>query len=219
MTETMKAPQQASRPITQHEEHALLTDGTTVRIRPVLPSDHERVLALYEVMSPENLRLRFFTTNRRLAERSADRLCASAVPGPRALLAESDEALVDLAEYERFDYDRDEVWASLAPDEARCIAGLLLFQAEAVEPRPPNPAGHAEGGSDIRRLLPNITARTCTDCRSAPCGRWPTIRLPRQWNFSANTGPGFQHGALKPQASVPSPDKGHSDHRAGEPYE
>ncbi|MFD7611612.1 GNAT family N-acetyltransferase [Streptomyces sp. NPDC059828] len=101
MTETRKTPQLASRPIAQQEAYALLTDGTTVRIRPVLPSDHARVPALYEEMSPENLRLRFFTVNRCSAERSADRLCASAVPGRRALLAESGDTLVGLAEYER----------------------------------------------------------------------------------------------------------------------
>ncbi|MGW7363726.1 OsmC family protein [Streptomyces sp. NPDC054841] len=41
-------------------------------------------------------------------------------------------------------YDRSEVWASLTPEEARRIAGLLLFQAEAVAPPAQRPAGHAE---------------------------------------------------------------------------
>ncbi|MEU2429401.1 OsmC family protein [Streptomyces sp. NPDC007861] len=41
-------------------------------------------------------------------------------------------------------FDSDEVWASLTPEEARRIAALLLFQAEAVEPTPPGRAGHAE---------------------------------------------------------------------------
>ncbi|MEU0397661.1 OsmC family protein [Streptomyces sp. NPDC006208] len=41
-------------------------------------------------------------------------------------------------------YDRSEVWASLTPEEARRIAGLLLFQAEAVDRPPAGRAGHAE---------------------------------------------------------------------------
>jgi uncharacterized OsmC-like protein len=41
-------------------------------------------------------------------------------------------------------YDHGEVWASLTPEEARRIAGLLLFQAAAVEPRSPGRPGCAE---------------------------------------------------------------------------
>ncbi|WP_240134638.1 OsmC family protein [Streptomyces sp. MUM 178J] len=41
-------------------------------------------------------------------------------------------------------YDHGEVWASLTPEEARRIAGLLLFHAAAVEPPAPGPPGRAE---------------------------------------------------------------------------
>lgn len=43
--------------------HALLGDGTTVRIRQAGSADREEVLRLYQEMSPENLRLRFFSAN------------------------------------------------------------------------------------------------------------------------------------------------------------
>lgn len=52
--------------MTQHDVtdrppvHALLADGSTVCIRPVRPGDHEQIEGLYEEMSPENRRLRFF---------------------------------------------------------------------------------------------------------------------------------------------------------------
>ena len=69
--------------------HALLTDGTTVRIRRVRPADHDAVLALYEEMSPENLRLRFFAASHLSAEQAADRACARRTAGYRALLAEA----------------------------------------------------------------------------------------------------------------------------------
>ena len=61
---------------TAQQVHALLTDGTTVRIRQAEPADHDAVLGLYEEMSPENLRLRFFAASHRSAGLAADRACA-----------------------------------------------------------------------------------------------------------------------------------------------
>ncbi|MCF3131850.1 bifunctional acetate--CoA ligase family protein/GNAT family N-acetyltransferase [Streptomyces olivochromogenes] len=80
--------------------HALLADGSTVCIRPVLPGDRDRLRRLYEEMSPENLRLRFFVASRRSAAAAADRACAQARPGHRALLAEANGRVVGLAEYD-----------------------------------------------------------------------------------------------------------------------
>lgn len=54
--------------------HALLTDGTTARIRQAGPDDRDEILRLYEEVSPENQRLRFFAASRRSAEMAADRL-------------------------------------------------------------------------------------------------------------------------------------------------
>ncbi|MCX4510673.1 OsmC family protein [Streptomyces sp. NBC_01619] len=60
---------------------------------------------------------------------------------PEGLPAEMGRVVLDTL---RQPYDTSEVWASLTPEEARRIAGLLLFQAEAVEPSQPGRAGHAE---------------------------------------------------------------------------
>ncbi|MFI6010143.1 GNAT family N-acetyltransferase [Streptomyces sp. NPDC051243] len=80
--------------------HALLADGTTVCIRPVQRGDHDQVQGLYEEMSPENLRLRFFAASRRSAATAADRACAQPHPGHRALLAETARRVIGLAEYD-----------------------------------------------------------------------------------------------------------------------
>ncbi|WRZ88928.1 bifunctional GNAT family N-acetyltransferase/acetate--CoA ligase family protein [Streptomyces sp. NBC_01007] len=88
--------------------HALLQDGTTVRIRSVLPGDHEQLHGLYEEMSPDNLRLRFFAASHRSAEMAADRACAPPRPGYRALLAETHGQVIGLAEYEAEDETGDE---------------------------------------------------------------------------------------------------------------
>ncbi|WP_405876488.1 GNAT family N-acetyltransferase [Streptomyces sp. NBC_00005] len=86
--------------LTRPMTHALLADGTTVCIRPVTKADHEQVQGLYEEMSAENLRLRFFSSSRRSAALAADRACAAPHPGYRALLAEATNGIIGLAEYD-----------------------------------------------------------------------------------------------------------------------
>ncbi|WP_405876948.1 bifunctional GNAT family N-acetyltransferase/acetate--CoA ligase family protein [Streptomyces sp. NBC_01136] len=93
--------------------HALLADGTTVCIRSVRPGDHEQLRGLYEEMSPENLRLRFFAASRRSADLAADRASAPTRPGYRALLAEIQGQVIGLAEYETGD-DADTAEMSIA---------------------------------------------------------------------------------------------------------
>src|SRR4051794_28367237 len=83
--------------------HALLADGTTVCIRSVVAGDHDQLEGLYEEMSPENLRLRFFAVSHRSAHLAADRACAPARSGYRALLAETQGKVVGLAEYDAGD--------------------------------------------------------------------------------------------------------------------
>ncbi|BET46015.1 bifunctional GNAT family N-acetyltransferase/acetate--CoA ligase family protein [Kitasatospora aureofaciens] len=83
--------------------HALLTDGTTVRIRPVEPRDHDQLEGLYTEMSPDNRRLRFFSAGSRSAGPAADTVCAPARRGHRALLAERAGQVIGLAEYHAAD--------------------------------------------------------------------------------------------------------------------
>ncbi|WP_129305285.1 GNAT family N-acetyltransferase [Streptomyces sp. L2] len=89
MTSTQEAP-----------VHALLVDGTTVRIREAGPADHASVRRLYQEMSPRNLRYRFFTLSPASALHAADRVAKGVRPRYRALAAEWDGRLVGLAEYE-----------------------------------------------------------------------------------------------------------------------
>ncbi|RLU89214.1 GNAT family N-acetyltransferase [Streptomyces griseocarneus] len=93
MTSTLELP---SPPV-----HALLKDGTTVRVRQAVPEDRASVLRLYERMSPENLRLRFFSTGTSAGRRAAEQACAAGHPGERAFLAEAetDGEVVGVAEY------------------------------------------------------------------------------------------------------------------------
>ncbi|WP_405905367.1 MULTISPECIES: GNAT family N-acetyltransferase [unclassified Streptomyces] len=109
--------------------HALLSDGTTTRIRPVGPGDHEQLQGLYEEMSPENLRLRFFAASRRSAAMAADRACAPPRPGYRALLAETKGQVIGLAEYEAGEDDAESAEISIAVAEGlhhRGVGTLLV---------------------------------------------------------------------------------------------
>ncbi|MGC9501573.1 GNAT family N-acetyltransferase [Streptomyces sp. WG7] len=80
--------------------HALLADGITVRIRAVEPEDHDQLHRLYEEMSPENLRMRFFAVSPHSAAVAADHACEPPRPGHRALVAELRGRIIGLAEYD-----------------------------------------------------------------------------------------------------------------------
>ncbi|MEU9552049.1 acetate--CoA ligase family protein [Streptomyces werraensis] len=64
--------------------HALLKDGTTVRIRAVEPGGHDRLEGLHAEMSPDKRRLRFFSANSRSAGLATDTVCSR--PALRPLL-------------------------------------------------------------------------------------------------------------------------------------
>ncbi|MGW5213452.1 bifunctional acetate--CoA ligase family protein/GNAT family N-acetyltransferase [Streptomyces sp. NPDC004051] len=128
--------------MTQHDVtdqppvHALLADGTTVCIRPLRPGDHDRIEGLYEEMSPENLRRRFFAPSRRAARPAADRACAPARPGYRALLAETQGRVIGLAEYDAGDEkDTAEVSIAVADGLHQRGVGTLLVEHLVSEAR------------------------------------------------------------------------------------
>ncbi|WP_406164661.1 GNAT family N-acetyltransferase [Streptomyces sp. NBC_00996] len=109
--------------------HALLADGTTVCIRSVHPGDHDQLQGLYEEMSPENLRLRFFAAGRRSAALAADRACAPVHPGYRALLAEASGRVIGLAEYDTAGGKDDaEISIAVADGLHHRGAGTLLVE-------------------------------------------------------------------------------------------
>ncbi|MGV9560431.1 bifunctional acetate--CoA ligase family protein/GNAT family N-acetyltransferase [Streptomyces sp. NPDC003522] len=79
--------------------HALLADGTTVRVRPVLPGDHDQLEGLHQEVFPRNPRRGARGDDDRYAATAADRACAPARPGHRALLAEARGNVLGLARY------------------------------------------------------------------------------------------------------------------------
>ena len=145
--------------------HALLADGTTVCIRPVTPADHDQVRKLYEEMSPENLRLRFFSVSPRSAALSADRACAPAHPGYRALLAETHGQVIGLAEYDTAG-EKDEAEISIAVCDGlhhRGVGTLLvehLVSAARAEGITTFTADALSENREILRLFADLGLRT-----------------------------------------------------------
>ncbi len=80
--------------------YALLTDGTTVEIRPARASDFEAVRQMHAKMSPDNAYLRFFNLSPRAAEQEAKRVCREPRDDHGALLTWLGGELIGVASYE-----------------------------------------------------------------------------------------------------------------------
>ena len=80
--------------------YALLTDGSTVEIRPARAQDAEAVRAMHAAMSPDNIYLRFFSMSPNAAEQEAKRVCRKPDSDHAALLAWQADRLVGVATYE-----------------------------------------------------------------------------------------------------------------------
>ena len=108
--------------------YALLTDGSTVEIRPARPQDADVVRAMHAAMSRDNTYLRFFSTSSRAAGQEAKRVCREPDSGHAALLAWQGDRLVGVASYEPAEEPGAAEVAFAVPDDmhGRGIASLLL---------------------------------------------------------------------------------------------
>jgi acyl-CoA synthetase (NDP forming)/GNAT superfamily N-acetyltransferase len=80
--------------------YALLTDGSTIEIRPASPGDVDAVRDMHAAMSPDNMYLRFFSLSPSAAQQEAQRVCREPEPDHAALLAWRDGDLIGVASYE-----------------------------------------------------------------------------------------------------------------------
>ena len=108
--------------------YALLTDGSTVEVRPAGTQDGEAVRAMHAAMSPDNMYLRFFSMSPSAAEQEARRVCREPDSEHVALLAWQDGRLVGVAAYEPAGKPSVAEVAFAVPDDmhGRGIASLLL---------------------------------------------------------------------------------------------
>jgi acyl-CoA synthetase (NDP forming)/GNAT superfamily N-acetyltransferase len=117
---------------TQAEDsaYALLTDGTTIEIRPARPDDFDAVRDMHAKMSPDNLYLRFFSMSTAAAEREAHRICREPAPDRAALLAVLSGEVVGCGSYELLGAGSRsaEVALAVADDMHNRGVGTLLLE-------------------------------------------------------------------------------------------
>ncbi len=115
---------------TEASAYALLTDGTTIEIRPARPGDFDAVRDMHTKMSPDNLYLRFFSFSAVAADREARRICREPAPDHAALLAVLDGEVVGCSSYEcADDGSRSAEVAMAVADEMHSRgAGTLLLE-------------------------------------------------------------------------------------------
>jgi acyl-CoA synthetase (NDP forming)/GNAT superfamily N-acetyltransferase len=108
--------------------YALLTDGSTVLIRPATPADTDAVREMTAAMSPDNQYLRFFSLSPHNADGEARRVCRTSGPDHAALLAWLGDRLVGVASYEAGPKPDVAEVAFAVPDDmhGRGTATLLL---------------------------------------------------------------------------------------------
>ena len=110
--------------------YALLTDGTTIEIRPARPDDVDAVREMHEKLSPDSLYLRFFSMSTRAAAREAKRVCRLPAPDHVALLALLDGQVIGCGSYEREGpaSPSAEVAFTVADDMHHRGVGMLLLE-------------------------------------------------------------------------------------------
>jgi acyl-CoA synthetase (NDP forming)/RimJ/RimL family protein N-acetyltransferase len=109
------------------EADVLLADGGVAHLRPIRPSDADRLVAFYERVSPESKYLRFFAAYPRLSDRDVKRFTEVDYADRVAFIVTLGEAMIAVGRYDRTEDDHAEV-SFLIEDahQGRGIAQLLL---------------------------------------------------------------------------------------------
>ena len=88
------------------ETDALLSDGSTVRIRPISPGDRELLVDFHGRQSPQSIYFRYFSPHPRLSDKELDHLTTLDYRTRMAFVAVVADRLVGVARYEGWSTDR-----------------------------------------------------------------------------------------------------------------
>jgi acyl-CoA synthetase (NDP forming)/GNAT superfamily N-acetyltransferase len=80
----------------------VLSDGGTVHVRPILPSDGGRIHDFHARQSPESIYLRYFTAHPTLSDREVEQLTHVDYEDRMAFVALRDDVMVGVARYDRW---------------------------------------------------------------------------------------------------------------------
>jgi hypothetical protein len=138
--------------------YALLTDGSTVLIRPATPADTDAVRDMTAAMSPDNQYLRFFSLSPHNADGEARRVCRESGPDHAALLAWLGDRLVGVASYEAGPKSDVAEVAFAVPDDMHGRGTATLTWCR------------SRGRAGCTRSSPRRSPRTgpCSGCSPAP---------------------------------------------------
>jgi acyl-CoA synthetase (NDP forming)/RimJ/RimL family protein N-acetyltransferase len=109
------------------EADVLLADGGVAHLRPIRPSDAERLVAFYNRVSPQSKYLRFFAPYPRLSDRDVKRFTDVDYVDRVAFIITLGDDMIAVGRYDRIEGDHAEV-SFLIEDahQGRGIAQLLL---------------------------------------------------------------------------------------------
>jgi len=115
-------------PATELEFDAVLADGGTAHVRPIRPEDCESLLAFHGRLSPETVRLRFFSPHPTLSQAEAERFTNVDGKDRAALVATQGDQIIAVVRYDRIP-GTDEAEVAFVVEDAhkgRGVATLLL---------------------------------------------------------------------------------------------
>ena len=115
----------------------LLADGSTAHVRPIEPADAPSVVAFHARLSPESIRLRFFTPHPVLSQAEVDRLTHLQGPDDLALVALRGAEVVAIVQYDRSPGSEEAEVAFVVDDafHGRGLATILLEHLAVVARR------------------------------------------------------------------------------------
>jgi RimJ/RimL family protein N-acetyltransferase len=122
---TTRAPATSS----ARAESVRLRDGRTVRVREIEPSDADALVRFHERLSPDSVRMRYFSAHPHLSQIETTRLTTVDHRDREAFIAELDGEIVGVGRYERSGADGDaEVAFVVADDWQGCGLGPHLLR-------------------------------------------------------------------------------------------
>jgi acyl-CoA synthetase (NDP forming)/RimJ/RimL family protein N-acetyltransferase len=126
-TTTTEVPVPAGYPA-EWDADVVLSDGSTVRLRPIRPDDGARIVEFHGRQSPESIYFRYFTPHPRLSDEEVEHLTHVDYVDRLAFVALRDDVMVGVARYDRWPL-RSEAEVAFFVDDAhkgRGMATLLL---------------------------------------------------------------------------------------------
>ena len=116
------------------EGDVVLSDGGTVHVRPIRPSDAETLVAMHGRLSAESIYFRFFSPKPRLTDKEIERFTTVDFKDRVALVAMLGDDMVAVARFDRWQHE-DEAEVAFTVDDAhhgRGIATVLLEHLAAM---------------------------------------------------------------------------------------